>query len=167
MRKNKKTLTTYAEAFSYALDKLSYRDYSQKELEGKLQECGCPFAIIQEVMAKLLDCNFINEERYAQLVYRSWLAKKYYGKLHLRQYLVKKVVREDYQKQLLESFTREEEAQRALALASSQFPKYQRKYKDDKQKLKAAMGRTMAAHGFRSEFIWSILGKLFNEIDEC
>lgn len=162
MRKTKKELTTYGEAFSFALDKLSYRDYSQEELEGKLQECSCPFPVIQAVIAKLKECKYLNEERYAEGIYRSWLGKKYYGRLHLKQYLGMKFVHPDYQKELLASFTREEEAKRAHDFLSSKWKSLQKKYKDDEMKLKAAAARSLASRGFGGDLVWSTIEHVQN-----
>ena len=160
MRKSKKELTNYSEAYSFALDKLTIRDYSQKELEGKLQERSCPSAVIKEVMTKLLDCKFINEEKYAESVYRGWVSKKYYGRLHLKQYLMKKKVREDYQQSILKNFTPAEETERAEAFLKLQLPKLKIKYKTQEEKLRGAVARALASRGFGSDIVWSCIDKI-------
>jgi len=163
MRKSKKELTTYSEAYSFALDKLSIRDYSQKELEGKLQGRGCPSAVLKEVMTKLLECKFINEEKYAELVYRGWVSKKYYGRLHLKQYLMKKNVREDYQQNILHEFTPAEETDRAEAFLRLQLPKLRMKYKTQEEKLRGAVARALSSRGFGSDVVWSCIDKIGEE----
>lgn len=166
MRKSKKELVSYSEAFNYALDKLSYRDYSQEELEGKLQECSFPLAIIGEVIAKLKDCAYLDEERYARGIYRIWLGKKYYGRLHLRQYLQKKYVTKQLQKELVESFSKQEEILRGQAFMQQQWPKLVRKYPEDMLKRKAAAARSLASRGFGGDLIWSLVEESMCQQDE-
>ena len=105
----------------------------------------------------------INEEKYAELVYRGWVSKKYYGRLHLKQYLMKKNVREDYQQNILHEFTPAEETDRAEAFLRLQLPKLRMKYKTQEEKLRGAVARALASRGFGSDVVWSCIDKIGEE----
>ena len=98
LNRSSKNLTTEQEAYDYALDILSYRDYSRKDMELKLKRKGADAVIIKSTIQKLLEYGFLDEKRYGQRVFEAWLSKKYYGRCHLRLELQKKNVAERYLK---------------------------------------------------------------------
>lgn len=159
-KKGQKPLLTIEEAYNFALRKVSYRDYSQKDLEGKLKERSCPSEIISEVIEKLKRYKFINEEEYAKGVYRRWREKSYYGKGHLRIELIKKKVQADLIPGILDSFSKEEEEERALNYALTALRRYGKKYGPDNPKAKENMARALATRGFNSDIIQGILEKV-------
>ena len=63
-RRAAKQLTNYAQAYDYALVRLSYRDYSEKDLERLLRQHACPQEVISEVLAKLKEYSILNDARY-------------------------------------------------------------------------------------------------------
>ena len=160
MKKSKKVLENYQEAYDYALDRLAVRDYSAQDMEGKLRERGCPSAIIAQVIAKLQEYKFIDEERYGKRVYEYWLSKKFYGRQHLRMTLIKKKVRSDLVAGLVKGLTEEEEAKRAAAYLVSTLPKLKKKYGEDNQKISAAVARGMNSRGFGTGIISFMLEKI-------
>lgn len=91
LNRSSKNLTTEQEAYDYALDILSYRDYSCKDMELKLKRKGADAVIIKSTIQKLLEYGFLDEKRYGQRVFEAWLSKKYYGRCHLRLELQKKM----------------------------------------------------------------------------
>ena len=56
-------LNTEQEAYDYALDILSYRDYSRKDMELKLKRKGADAVIIKSTIQKLLEYGFLDEKR--------------------------------------------------------------------------------------------------------
>ena len=164
--KKQPALLTEREAYDYALKRLSIRDYSQKDLEGKLRLRGCPSLIIAKVMGKLLDYNFINEEGFGQKVYNYWLSKKYYGRQHLRLDLMKKQVREDLIPAIVNQLSHAEEEQRAQAFAQSVLRRKDKKYAPDNIKARAAMARALSSRGFGSGIISGILAEIYNNNTE-
>ena len=54
LNRSSKNLTTEQEAYDYALDILSYRDYSRKDMELKLKRKGADAVIIKSTIQKLL-----------------------------------------------------------------------------------------------------------------
>ena len=160
VQKSKKVLTNYDQAYDFALDRLSVRDYSAKEMEGKLRERSCPSAIITQVLAKLLEYKFIDEERYGQRVYEYWLSKKYYGRQHLRMTLMKKKVRADLISDLVKQLSHAEEEKRAESYTDSVLTKLSKKYGEETQKIAGALARGLGSRGFGPEIISSMLGKI-------
>lgn len=63
LNRSSKNLTTEQEAYDYALDILSYRDYSRKDMELKLKRKGADAVIIKSTIQKLLEYGFLDEKR--------------------------------------------------------------------------------------------------------
>ena len=59
LNRSSKNLTTEQEAYDYALDILSYRDYSRKDMELKLKRKGADAVIIKSTIQKLLEYGFL------------------------------------------------------------------------------------------------------------
>ena len=60
LNRSSKNLTTEQEAYDYALDMLSYRDYSHKDMELKLKRKGADAGIIKNTIQKLLKYGFLD-----------------------------------------------------------------------------------------------------------
>ena len=58
LNRSSKNLTTEQEAYDYALDILSYRDYSCKDMELKLKRKGADAVIIKSTIQKLLAVSY-------------------------------------------------------------------------------------------------------------
>ena len=163
-----KPLETAAETYDCALNLMSFRDHSHKELSQKLTRRGAKKEQVEESLEKLEEYGILNDERYAQRVYEAWLAKRVYGRQHLQAELSKRGVPQVYYAQILEQLTEAMETQRA-ELAAEQFCKLNRKKiaqamassePKDKQRLYAAAGRYLAARGFGGGYMELVLEKL-------
>ena len=150
------------QVYDYALNLLTFRDYSGNDMLLKLERKGAEKLLAEKAVAKLKEYNFINEERYAHRVYESWLSKRYYGRQHLEAELHKKHVCVQYIPQILEEFTEDEEAERAEIACQQFLQKNARKLQQVDQKLQAAAVRFMAARGFSGRNAYVILDKLRN-----
>lgn len=75
LNRSSKNLTTEQEAYDYALDILSYRDYSCKDMELKLKRKGADAVIIKSTIQKLLEYGFLDEKRYGQRVLKPGFLK--------------------------------------------------------------------------------------------
>ena len=87
--------------FDAALKMLSRRGYAVKEIAGKLKEKGYPSYEIAEVIDRLLDKNWLNDEKFAvdRVRYRAEFSK--WGKAKIQQELKQKGVEERYITQAL------------------------------------------------------------------
>ena len=63
LNRSSKNLATEQEAYDYALDILSYRDYSRKDMELKLKRKGADAGIIKSTIQKLLEYGFLAAEK--------------------------------------------------------------------------------------------------------
>ena len=158
-------LDTLEQVYGYAMNLLNYRDYSSKDMFQKLTAKGAQPAEANEAIAKLLEHNFINEERYANQVFRAWLNKKACGKRSLYMELHHKNVSEECIPMVMESFTDEMEeanAQKAIRY----FIKHKcGKNKYTRESLLAAGARFMTNRGFGSRYIQVLLDILRNDDD--
>jgi len=161
----KQVLETEQQTYDCALNLLSYRDHSQKEMRQKLTRKGASAEQIESSIEKLTEYGIMNEERFAQRVYESWLAKRVYGRQHLVAELQKKGVPKEYMGPILEQFTEAMELERA-ELAAEQFCRADRKKIEQglqsedpkaKQRLYAAAGRYLASRGFCGGYIIELL----------
>ena len=66
-KKKEEGFTGAQQVYDCALDLLSYRDYSHKDMVERLQRKGATKAQALEAVAKLENYGLLNEERYAQL----------------------------------------------------------------------------------------------------
>lgn len=151
--RTKPPITTVAEAYDCALTKLSYRDHSQQDLEGKLRMRQCSQEIIDQVVLKLKDYNLINEENYGNKVYKAWVAKKYYGRGHLRLTLLKKQVDRALIDTIVNGLTSEEEEARALDFARKCLKKSPAKFALANEKGRGNLVRALANRGFCGDII--------------
>ncbi len=159
-RRTAKQLTNYAQAYDYALVRLSYRDYSEKDLERTLRQHSCPQEVIVEVLGKLKQYSLLDDAKYADKVYSAWLAKKYYGINHLRLELKKKNISDDLASKITDAFSEDMELERAVDAARSWQKKNNKKYGLDKKDTLPRMARTLMTKGFNGNIIRKALNRL-------
>jgi regulatory protein len=73
----------YKECYGAALRLLNVRFLSENELRRKLLRRGMPEAVIDEVVEKLKEERFIDDERLAEAVYRYYVKKAQYGHAYI------------------------------------------------------------------------------------
>ncbi len=73
---------------SIALRLLARREYSRRELQGKLLRSGCEPQSVLELLDKLADSGYQDDQRYAEMLTRTRL-RQGHGPLRLRQDLQK------------------------------------------------------------------------------
>ena len=76
---DKQTATTKAESYC------AYQERSQYEVRGKLLDLGMRFEELEEIIAYLIENNFLNEERFANAYARGKLRIKGWGKNKIAQ----------------------------------------------------------------------------------
>lgn len=108
---------TAEQVYNYALNLLTFRDYSRAEMYSKLLQKGAEENFAQLTVSKLLEYNFLNEERYAFRVYEMWLGKRVYGRAHLKAEMIKRQIAPEFMAMVLSAFTSEMEEERAEAAA--------------------------------------------------
>ena len=125
--------TTADQVYNYALSLLTFRDYSKAEMLSKLIKKGGSEDFSRSAVAKLLEYNFLNEERYAFRVYEMWLEKRVYGRAHLQAELKKRNIEADAIAKVMAAFTVEFEAARAENAAEVFMQQNRKKLQELKQ----------------------------------
>ena len=177
-KSSKEKFTSAQQAYDCALDLLSYRDFSKKKMQERLQQKGADEEQAEEAIEKLQEYGLINDERYANRVYEGWLNKRCYGRQHLAAELSKRGIGGELSQRVLARFTPELEAEQA-ANAAELFLQRQRaklaQLEDESLDLKAklllrnkiyvAAGRFMASRGFSSRYTQILWEKLQGNTD--
>ena len=156
-KKPKNKLDSFEQVYGYAMNLLNYRDYSSKDMLLKLKSKGANEEDAQKAVAKLTEHRFINEEHYAQQVYRAWLNKKTYGRQHLAMELYRKNVAEECVLEIMAAFTAEDELLNAERATKEFISRNRRKLQNFDDKLVAAAARFMTNRGFATRYIQVLL----------
>ena len=156
-KKPKNNLDSFEQVYGYAMNLLNYRDYSSKDMLLKLKSKGANEEDAQKAVAKLTEHRFINEEHYAQQVYRAWLNKKTYGRQHLAMELYRKNVAEECVPKIMAAFTAEDELLNAERATKEFISRNRRKLQNFDDKLVAAAARFMTNRGFATRYIQVLL----------
>ena len=156
-KKPKNKLDSFEQVYGYAMNLLNYRDYSSKDMLLKLKSKGANEEDAQKAVAKLTEHRFINEEHYAQQVYRVWLNKKTYGRQHLAMELYRKNVAEECVPEIMTAFTAEDELLNAERATKEFISRNRRKLQNFDDKLVAAAARFMTNRGFATRYIQVLL----------
>lgn len=78
---------TIEEALTKLMHFCSYRDRSQKEVEDKLNEMRMISEAKEKIVVRLMQENFLNEERYARSFVRGKFRIKKWGRIKIKQEL--------------------------------------------------------------------------------
>ena len=156
-KKPKNKLDSFEQVYGYAMNLLNYRDYSSKDMLLKLKSKGANEEDAQKAVAKLTEHRFINEEHYAQQVYRAWLNKKTYGRQHLAMELYRKNVAEECVPEIMAAFTAEDELLNAERATKEFISRNRRKLQNFDDKLVVAAARFMTNRGFATRYIQVLL----------
>ena len=156
-KKPKNKLDSFEQVYGYAMNLLNYRDYSSKDMLLKLKSKGANEDDAQKAVAKLTEHRFINEEHYAQQVYRAWLNKKSYGRQHLAMELYRKNVADECVPEIMAAFTAEDELLNAERATKEFISRNRRKLQNFDDKLVAAAARFMTNRGFATRYIQVLL----------
>jgi len=89
--KTKKYLTEQ-EAYAKAEHYCAYQDRAQQELRDKLYEWGLTPPEVENMIVKLIEGNFLNEERFAKAYARGKFSQKGWGRIKIKQGLTFKRV---------------------------------------------------------------------------
>ena len=79
-------------ALSKAEHYCAYQDRSQQEVRNKLYEWGLWTSAIENIISKLIEENYLNEERFAKAYTRGKFNQKSWGKIKIKQGLQLKKV---------------------------------------------------------------------------
>lgn len=150
-------------AYNLALNYLSYRMRSEKEVRVYLLSKEYPEDIINTVLQKLKNNRYINDLEFAKSFVRSRMANATKGPLFIRQELLQKGVSEPYIQEGLKEFP--EEKQLEIAIKFAQKNAKQKKTLSDYQ-IKQKIGQALSAKGFSQQITQNALAELVMTRDE-
>lgn len=137
----------------------AYQERSHSEVRNKLLQWGQKGLVLEEIMSKLIEENFLNEERFAKAFSRGKFRMKEWGRNKIvRQLHAKKV--SDYNiKQALEEIDEKEYGKKLKALIQKRavtlkgLTVYEKKNK---------LARYLITKGYEPELVWDVLNELID-----
>ncbi len=148
--------------FNYAMFLLNLSAKTETELRKKLTQRGYAAGVIDEVIKRLKEYDYINDVKYAESFIATMKSYKTYGYFAIRQKMALKLLQSTLvEKSLRVHFTLEDEREVMERYLEQQLPKTDNKIKssakkrfdklpyEDKQKLM----RKLASRGFRMDII--------------
>lgn len=139
---------------------LARRDMTEKQVREKLVRKGIfPKDVIDEMIQKCVDNNWINDERYAENFLRS---KQEYGKLGknaIRVELMKKGVSTDITNDVLSEVDSESERERAVELVKSKL--YSTRNLEKQKRINRLLG-LLARKGYSSSIAYDVIREVLD-----
>ena len=132
--KNKKSLLNNKTAYGACLRKLNYKDYSMAEFRDFLSEQDLTSNEINELLICLSEYNYINDRRYAQMIYESW-CYSHKGKGRLLMKLAQHKIDPEVIEYFAQLPTDEQEINSALILIEKYMEIHNSDIKENKQKI--------------------------------
>lgn len=128
-----------------------YQERSHKEVKNKLYELGCTTPEVDEYLIKVIEADFLNEERFARAVARGKFRLKQWGRNKIVQQLKQQQVSEFCIKKALTEIDEDE----YLATAKKLVEKKLREIKSEKNIFirKQKIYRYLAQKGYESSII--------------
>lgn len=144
-------------AYDYALFLLNLRMRTEAEMREKMLARGYFPKVIDEVVERLFQDRYLDDEHYAEVFIESMKRYKYYGAYMMKNKLfLKKVPKEIIEEKLSELVTEEDEREIATRYIEKDFGKLSvvRKWDyEDKQKIM----RRLLARGFGIDLVKSLV----------
>ena len=144
-------------ALNYAINLLSRKDRTKKEIEDKLIEKGYDRNVIDNILDKLKSYNYINDEIYCEKYINDKIKFSKYGKNKIKSKLYAKGVDKDIISQKMIEIDNNLEYNRAFELAQKKLPSLQ---KYDKIKIKSKLSYHLISKGFD----YDVVNKVIREI---
>lgn len=141
---------------NYALNLLSYRWRTEKEIIDRMSEKGYEKEIIENTVLYLKDQNLINDRRFAEIYFEEKSKLNGLGIKRIRYELSMKGI----SKEILEEVVNEEsdeEFERALELANKKISSYKN---DSKEKIYRKLGGYLQRKGYSYDCIRNVLNKI-------
>lgn len=130
-------------AFNKAIDLISRREHSRKELIEKLNQRGYQ-AVSDSVADKLQEKGYLNDERFAVMYAGELKNRKSMGKNRIKQELLRKGIERDIIENVIESID-ENPIEEIIDILRRKYPKYNL---DEKNKTRAINGLIRLGYSF-------------------
>ena len=152
--------TTLNEIVVKASSFCAYQERTQQEVRAKLYDLGVDKDITEEVIAKLIQDNFINEERFAKVYAGGKFRLKRWGKLKIVQMLKEKGLSPYCIKKALEEIGDEDYQKTILFLV-------EKKSREEKEtnpfKRKDKISKYLIRKGYEPEEVWEVINSMMDK----
>lgn len=151
---------SFRRAYNKALDYLSRRPYSEKELAKKLREKDFPDEAIEGVIARLRELSLLNDEHYAEILAEQLYNNKHYGTRRILQELALRGVSREIAQNAVEALDKDDVNSIILLLER----KFHDKIKDEKGKQRTI--NTLLRYGYSFSDVKQALNSVENNSEE-
>jgi regulatory protein len=145
------------EAQSKAEHYCAYQERSQQEVRDKLYEWGQYPSAVENIISRLIEGNFLNEQRFAKAYAIGKFRQKGWGKIKIKQGLKLKKVSEPLIKKALNSIDGDEYWQMLNTIIQKKQPLVKEK---DPFKRRYKLYQYAMSRGFESDLIQEALGEM-------
>lgn len=128
-----------------------YRERSQFEVRQRLYEYGVSTAQLNNIIAELIQENFLNEERFVRAFVRGKFGQKQWGRLKIRNALFPHQLSEYLLKKAFEEIDEVEYDQLLQQLLEKRFGQCREK---DEWKRNGSVARWLINRGFEADMVW-------------
>lgn len=155
-------------AYNYAINLLSRAPKSEKELKMKMQDKGYDVIFIENVIKKLREQRYIDDERYSEMFISSKINTSKDGKRKIKEALYNKGINKEIIDEKLSSVSEEEEIERAFLLAKKKLASMK---EEDTRKKTLKLSNYLINKGFEYSTVKKVVSSLlkgdFDEFDQC
>jgi len=149
----------YVDAKQKALDYLAYKPRTEEEVRRKLRQRGVSSPIIEDVIARLYELEYLDDESYAHDYAHNRFSSKKYGPVRIRRELEERGVDRHLAETAVDDlFAEVDPTAAAWTHAEKRWPRLEDE--DDPRRRRQKMYRYLRRRGFRSETIRPILDEL-------
>jgi regulatory protein len=149
----------YVQAKQRALDYLAHKPRTEAEVRRKLRRQDAADAVIDDVVARLYELDYLDDEAYAADYVRNRFASKKYGPVRIRRELVERGVDRHVAEAAVDDLFEEEDP---VAAAREHAEKRWARLadEDDPRRRKQKLYRYLRRRGFTSDTIYPLLDEL-------
>jgi regulatory protein len=152
----------YVEAKQKALDYLAHKPRTETEVRRKLKQRDVPAFVIDDVIARLYELEYLDDEAYAHDYARNRFSSKKYGPVRIRRELEERGIDRHLADEAVDTLFAEENATAAAwSHAEKRWPRLAGE--DDPRRRRQKMYRYLRRRGFTSDTIRPILDELERE----
>lgn len=152
----------YIQAKQSAFNYLAHKPRTEEEVRRKLKKGEAPPTVVEDVISRLYELEYLDDEAYARDYVRNRFASKKYGPIRLRRELVKRGVERHVAEAAVDDLFAEENA-RAAAREHAKKRWGRLSDEDNPRRRKQKMYRYLRRRGFTTDTIYSILDDLEQE----
>jgi len=149
----------YVQAKQRALDYLAHKPRTEEEVRRTLRGDDVPESVIEDVVARLYELSYLDDEAYAANYVRNRFASKKYGPVRIRRELVERGVDRHVADRAVADLFEDEDP---VAAAREHAEKRWRRLADeeDPRRRKQKLYRYLRRRGFTSDTIYPLLDEL-------